>query len=335
MASPRHSRAERGGRPRRRGLVIGLATGGGVVAIAAIALAVGLSQTADGPACAGALPAAFVVAGSAGQVSGSGAQTATHYQLDGVPNCSYPAPPADGLYAALPTAEYASAATCGGYLRVTGPHGTSVQVKVVDQCPDCAAGHIDLSDAAFAKLAPLSAGLIDVRYSAVSDPVLPGPVTVQVKDGSSRYWLALLPDNTGNALASVAVRSGSGWLSLARASYNYWIGSSGAGPGPFTVRLTDTAGNQVTLNGITLSPGVTQRTASLMYGAAGQPGLATPAAAAPGTSTPAGSPRASLASLTPTAVRSVAPAASTVRPAAPASGAAAGPPVTVTLSPHC
>ena len=155
-----------------------------------------------------------------------------------------------------------------------------MRVQVIDQCPECAAGHIDLSEAAFARLAPLSAGLINVSYTLLADPALPGPVSVAVKQGSSQYWLALLIDNTGNPLASVQVQTSSGWLSLARASYNYWIASSGAGQGPFTVRLTDTQGHQVTVSGITLNPGAVQSTGTWMYGAGARPAPATSAPAA-------------------------------------------------------
>jgi hypothetical protein len=237
--------------------LLGLGAGGGFLAAIAVAVAVGVVQVAGGQACA-----AVVSGGAAG---GTGSQIATHYVLQGLPNCSYPSPPTDGLYVALPPTDYASAAACGGYLEVTGPHG-SVRVKVIDQCPDCAAGHIDLSETAFAALAPLSAGLISVSYSSLADPRLPGPVSLEVKQGSSQYWLALLADNTGNPLAAVQVRTSSGWLSLGRASYDYWIASSGAGPGPFTVRLTDTEGHQVTVSGITLSPATVQSTGTWMYG---------------------------------------------------------------------
>ena len=141
-------------------------------------------------------------------------------------------------------------------------------VQVIDQCPDCAAGHIDLSEPAFAKLAPLGAGLINVRYQYLADPVLPGPITMEVKSGSSRYWLALLADNTGNPLASVQVETASGgWISLARASYNYWIAQSRGWRRPFTVRLTDTEGNQVTVHNVGLDPGAVQSTGAYMYGA--------------------------------------------------------------------
>jgi expansin len=168
---------------------------------------------------------------------------------------------------ALSPAEYHGAAACGGYVEVSGPDG-SVRAEVIDQCPPCASGHVDLSEAAFARIAPLSAGLVSVTYRTVADPPLPAPVSLRVKEGSSRYWLALLAMNTGNPLASVQVESApGGWRDLVRADYNYWIASPGAGNGPFTVRLTDTAGHRVTVRGVTLDPGVTQDTGIRMYGA--------------------------------------------------------------------
>lgn len=89
-----------------------------------------------------------------------------------------------------------------------------------------------------------------------------------VKTGSSAYYLALLPINNGNPLASVAVRQDSGgWQELARTTYGYWLAPSGAGPGPFSVRLTDSLGHQATVSGITITPGVLQATGTSMYGA--------------------------------------------------------------------
>jgi hypothetical protein len=259
-------------------------------------------------------------AGQSGTVSG----TATHYVLAGLPNCSYPSPPANDLFVALPSAEYDGAAACGGYLTVTGPDG-SVTVQVIDQCPDCAAGHIDLSEPAFAELAPLSAGLINVRYQYLADPPLPGPITMDVKSGSSQYWLALLADNTGNPLASVQVETASGgWISLARANYNYWIAPSGAGNGPFTVRLTDTEGHQVTVRNVALDPGAVQSTGVYMYGPGSDPtapaagsASAAPRSAAPTASThapPSVSPASPAAATAATAVAAPAPRPTAVAP---------------------
>jgi expansin (peptidoglycan-binding protein) len=304
----RHRHVRRGGRLPLFGLGV---TGAGLAAVA-VAAVVGIGQLTGGQtacrtsASAMSLPALSLSALS--EQSGTVSGTATHYVLTGLPNCSYPSPPADDLFVALSPPEYDGAAACGGYLTVTGPDG-SVTVQVIDQCPDCAAGHIDLSEPAFAKLAPLGAGLINVRYQDLADPPLPGPITMEVKSGSSQYWLALLADNTGNPLASVQVETASGgWISLARASYNYWIAQSGAGAGPFTVRLTDTEGNQVTVRNIDLDPGAVQSTGVYMYGAGSAPAEPADASppAAPRSGAPATSARAS------SSVSAASPAASTV-----------------------
>jgi expansin len=281
-------RRPRGHRRRRRFPVFGLSVTGVGLAAVAVAAVVGIGQLAGGQtACTTSASAmslsALSLSGrslSAGsEQSGMVSGIATHYVLSGLPNCSYPSPPANNFFVALSPSEYNSAAACGGYLTVTGPDG-SVTVQVVDQCPECATGHIDLSEPAFAQLSPLGAGLINVHYEYLADPALPGPITMEVKSGSSQYWLALLADNTGNPLASVQVETASGgWISLARANYNYWIAQSGAGSGPFTVRLTDTQGNQVTVHDVALDPGAVQSTGVYMYGAGSDPGAPAPSSA--------------------------------------------------------
>jgi expansin len=275
-------RGRHGGR-RARWLWLGLS---GVAVIIAVVTAVAAVGQAGGRACA-----ATVSAGGTDSAGGTSAGTATHYVLSGTGNCSYPSPPADGLFVALSPAQYDGAAACGSYVELSGPDG-SVTAEVIDQCPPCATGHVDLSEAAFSRIAPLSAGLVSVSYRTVADPALAGPISLRVKEGSSPYWLALLAQNTGNPLASVQVAGPSGgWQNLTRADYNYWLAASGAGPGPFTVRLTDTAGHQVTVPGIALEPGVVQDTGTPMYGAGA---AAAPVAPAPATtaSTPAPAPAA-------------------------------------------
>jgi hypothetical protein len=80
----------------------------------------------------------------------------------------------------------------------------------------------------------------------------------------------------------VAVSQGSGgWQELSRTTYGYWLASSGAGPGPFSVRLTDSLGHQATVHGITISPGVVQPTGTSMYGPVTVTPTATATTAAP------------------------------------------------------
>jgi expansin (peptidoglycan-binding protein) len=279
--------------PRRR--LLGIKLGGAAAACAiAVAVAVGISQATSSPPCASA--ASFAVAADAAQGQTSG--EATHYVLQpGNGNCSYPAANTDQMYVALSPGEYGAAAACGSYLQVSGPDG-SVTAEVVDQCPECQAGHIDLSESAFARIAQLSAGLVPVTYHTIIDPPLPAPLALRVKEGSSPYWLALLPIGSGNPVTSVRVSSAShGWQNLARASYNYWLAPSGMGSGPFTVQLTDSVGHQVTVTGISLTPGVVQPTGTSMYGAGAS---AIAAAASPPAARAAPSPVPARATASPT-----------------------------------
>ncbi len=53
---------------------------------------------------------------------------------------------------------------CGKSIKVKGPKG-SVTVKIVDTCPGCASGDVDMSPAAFQKIASLSQGRVSITWS--------------------------------------------------------------------------------------------------------------------------------------------------------------------------
>ncbi|GAA4469875.1 expansin EXLX1 family cellulose-binding protein [Phytohabitans houttuyneae] len=219
-------------------------------------------------------------------------------------NCSYVSAPDDRLYVALGPSEYSAGAACGGYLDVTGPKG-KVRVLIMDQCPECQPGHLDLSKEAFARIANPVDGVVSISYKAASNPTLPGPLSFRIKEGASRYWFAALVVNHGNPLRSVEVRSGSTWRATERAEYNYWIYESGLGPGPYTIRITDVYGQRATATGIKMAPEQLQETSVRLYGA----GAAAPKApASPKASkSPSAKPKASPTPTT--APPSLAPAA--------------------------
>jgi hypothetical protein len=158
------------------------------------------------------------------------------------------------------------------YLDVTGPKG-KVRVKVVDSCPPCQAGHIDLSRTAFGKIADHVTGIIPITYKAAVNPSVPGPLSITFEGGSSRYWFAFNVDNHGNALRSVAVRTGGrgSWVTAARQKHNVWVVEGGAGAGPFSVRMTDVRGRTATATGVRLAPDTTQRLSARFGGAAAGP----------------------------------------------------------------
>ncbi|MFN8200146.1 MAG: expansin EXLX1 family cellulose-binding protein [Nakamurella multipartita] len=208
----------------------------------------------------GAVAASLLLAAPPAAAATSG--KATHYEATGGSttngNCSFPALPADKLYVAVSPTEYAKGAACGTYLDVTGPRGT-VRVVVMDKCPECATGHIDLSKTAFAKIGALSDGIIPVTYSTVKNPTVPA-LNFRFKNGSSRWWFALQVLNHGNRLQSVSVQVNGKWVAATLADYNYWIYQPGAGPGPYTLLVKDIYGQQAIVSGVTMSPTLVQTT---------------------------------------------------------------------------
>lgn len=244
--------------------------------LAAGAVAALVAGVVGGPVAAPAVPLEVV----------PGAGMATHYDSVDGGNCSLPAAPADHLDVALSEVEYGTGDACGGYLDVTGPNG-SVRVLITNRCPECQVGHIDLSKTAFARIAPLEAGQVDVTYSLVRNPPVDRPMALRVKTGSSRWWMQIQPLDHGNPIASFELRTDGGWRALAHSQDNFWTAENpGPGDGPFTVRVTDIYGQSTVVDGITLSPDQVQRTDARLYGPGAGSGSAAPASTAPPTTAP-------------------------------------------------
>jgi expansin (peptidoglycan-binding protein) len=184
---------------------------------------------------------------------------ATFYTGGSAGNCSFDQD-VGVMYGALNATDYEGSRACGAHLEVTGPEGT-ITVQVVDQCPECAKGDIDLSPEAFDLIADPAAGRVPITWTLVSSPSS-GNVQYVVKDGSSQWWMAIQARQHRNLVTKLEVDVDGTWVSLQRESYNYFVAPSGLGVGPFTIRLTDVHGEQLVHTGITLSPTVVQTTAS-------------------------------------------------------------------------
>ncbi|MGW4909177.1 expansin EXLX1 family cellulose-binding protein [Streptomyces sp. NPDC004270] len=172
--------------------------------------------------------------------------------------CSY-GPSSDMMIAAMNTTDYETSRACGAYVRVHAANGASVTVRITNECPlPCAPGQLDLSEQAFAKLAPVSTGRLAITWSLLS-PDTSGTISIRYKTGSSPYWCAVQAIGHRNPLARLEVRTGGGWRQLARTDYNYFLSPNGSGCGG-AIRLTDIYGQQLTINGIALRPDVIQPT---------------------------------------------------------------------------
>jgi expansin len=180
----------------------------------------------------------------------------TYYDADGTGNCSFDATPGDLLVAAMNAVDYGTADWCGACVEVQGPSGT-VTVRIVDQCPGCAKGDLDLSAEAFAMISPLSAGRIAITWHEVACTVS-GPIAYHFKDGSNADWTAIQIRNHRYPIKTVEALDAQGaYQNMGRVEYNYFIDTAGLGTGPYSLRVTDTRGHVLADANIPLGDDVT------------------------------------------------------------------------------
>jgi expansin (peptidoglycan-binding protein) len=165
---------------------------------------------------------------------------ATWYNATGEGNCGYDASPNDMDVAAMDMPEFANSAMCGACAEVDGPQGT-VRVRITDSCPECPAGHLDLSKQAFAKISRVDAGRVQTQWRLVSCAVQ-GPVRYRIKEGSSEYWAAIQVRNHRLPIQKLEWNKSGSWVEVHREPYNYFVAPSGMGPGPVKIRITATDG---------------------------------------------------------------------------------------------
>jgi expansin (peptidoglycan-binding protein) len=171
------------------------------------------------------------------------------------------------MVAAMNADEYDNAAACGTYVYVIGPKG-AVTVRIVDLCPGCRAGHLDLSREAFGQIADLPQGRVSITWQVVS-PALAGPIAYHFKEGSNQWWTAVQIRNHRNPIAKLEyLTTGGQWVNVARTSYNYFVQTNpGMGPGPYTFRVTDSYGNILTDSTIPhIENGTVNGTSQFPYG---------------------------------------------------------------------
>jgi expansin (peptidoglycan-binding protein) len=171
----------------------------------------------------------------------------TYYDADGSGNCGFD-PTGDLMVGAMNHEDYAASAACGACAHLEGPSG-EVTVRIVDQCPGCAAGDIDLSPDAFAKIADLSLGRVSIQWTYVPCEV-EGPIVYHFKEGSNQWWTAVQIRNAKYAIQKLEVQQSGQFVEVGRVDYNYFVADSGMGPGPYTFRVTDVNGAAIVDTGI-------------------------------------------------------------------------------------
>jgi expansin len=163
----------------------------------------------------------------------------TYYDFaNGDGACMFGPSPNDMDIAALNAPDWGGSSLCGACAEVTGPKGT-VTIRIVDQCPGCKTGDLDLSPQAFGKIADMAAGRVPITWKLVTCSVT-GPIRYKYKDGANQWWSAVQVQN--HRLAVVALEfsaDGAAYRSMPRETYNYFVAQEpGFGPNPVRVRVT-------------------------------------------------------------------------------------------------
>jgi len=210
----------------------------------------------DQPPGGGSDDGGGLVGGSCSAIPADESGDGTYYAADGTGNCSFDASPNDLLVAAMNHPDYGTAQWCGACVAVTGPKGT-VTVRIVDQCPECLTGSLDMSPQAFDMIADHAAGRVPITWHEVACDVT-GPIDYHFKDGANAYWTAIQIRNGRYPIAKVEAMKNGAYVEVPRLDYNYFVDASGLGAGPYQLRVTDQRGHVVEDTGIALGDNVTR-----------------------------------------------------------------------------
>ncbi|KAJ0388469.1 hypothetical protein COL922a_000273 [Colletotrichum nupharicola] len=159
-----------------------------------------------------------------------------------------------GLYGtAFSGSAWDSAAKCGACVKVTGPNGV-ITAMIVDQCPECSAGQLDLFQDAFAKIGDISAGKIATSYEFVECGIT-SAIKLHNKSGTSSHWFSMqvLNHNEPVAKLEVSTDGGSTWQATTRQQYNFFENSSGFGTETVDVKVTSESGSSVTVKDVSVA----------------------------------------------------------------------------------
>lgn len=175
---------------------------------------------------------------------------ATFYRwANGGGACLFDTSSTDLLIGAMNAVDYDNALACGTCVRVSGPDG-EIAIRIVDLCPECNQGDIDLSPFAFSLLADTNRGRVPITWQVIPCEVV-GPIVYRFKDGSNQWWTAVQVRNHRYPIVKLEFLTEQGtFKSVNRTSYNYFVEEDGMGTGPFTFRVTDIYGHVLTDSGI-------------------------------------------------------------------------------------
>lgn len=166
-------------------------------------------------------------------------------------NCSLPVDSNDFMYCALNTIDYDNSNACGGWIMVTGPQGT-VMLKVVNRCPECEEGDVDMTEQAFSQIADINDGRVPISWRYIPADI-DQTIKISFKPGSSQFWTAIQFRNIKHSISKMEYQKEYGsWQAVDRTIYNYFVESSGI-PSPMNIKVTSVLGEELIFENVSLN----------------------------------------------------------------------------------
>ncbi|KAJ8550450.1 hypothetical protein ON010_g10617 [Phytophthora cinnamomi] len=154
-------------------------------------------------------------------------------------------------YAALNDVQWNNLANCGRCAQVscvdpscTNPTASAI-VQIVDRCPECKYGDLDLSPTVFKTVTGSDPSRLKIRWQFVDCPN-PDTVKICLKDGSNGYWTAVQPTNSIVGVQSVSINDQT--ATMMDGAY-YFVATSSTGANLDAVNVAVTSVNSDVIKG--------------------------------------------------------------------------------------
>ncbi|KAL7687569.1 putative rlpA-like protein, double-psi beta-barrel [Plasmopara halstedii] len=165
-------------------------------------------------------------------------------------NCNFMSaiPSASTNYVAINQAQWNNQRGCGRCLEVScidercKVHNKTAIVQVLDRCPECAHGAVDLSPTVYKEITGMDPHRLKMRWHFVNCPN-PGNVKVCLKEGSGSEWIAIQPTNGVVGVESVMINGAT--TTMLDGAYYYVLVTKKANLSAVKVSITSITGEKI------------------------------------------------------------------------------------------
>lgn len=148
-------------------------------------------------------------------------------------------------HCAMNHTDYDSSSTCGACVHVFGPKG-EIELKIVDRCPECKKGDIDMTPEAFESIANKEDGRVKIKWYYIACPDAKTIKFQFVPSMNQWYFDLAVMDHRYDVSSLEYLNKNSEWVAVRRTMDNHWQIITGEIPqAPYTFRLKSSMTDEV------------------------------------------------------------------------------------------